>query len=672
MPKNTTPKSTARESPPQNANQLVALQLAKSGLPVFPCKPDKSPLTANGFKASTTDTKQVKAWWTKYPDAMPGLPTGAASGVAVLDIDRKGDKDGFKALKQAGLHKAVKAPYVVDTPSGGQHIYYAHVDGLGCSNTGLPTGVDVRADGGYVIAPGSIAPQGRYAVSGKAKDMTAKPFPAKLIKLVGKRKTTTPQSSEPTQPWKIVKAALKSIPNNGQGVDVSRDWWIKMLAALHHESSGSEKGLRLAHKWSDRLPGADPAETDRVWDSFGKGTSKATGATILHEARDHGWDDPSLVAKFIDLDADTSSKPFFQDMADLLANPAPPREWHVKDWIPAKTVHLMGGDGGTGKSLLALQLAVATGTKAEWLGHEIHKPGVALYYGAEDDQDEIHRRLQEVCEGMDVDPHEYAGCVQWRSAIAEDTVFAVLDQSGRVKPTPLMKRIDSEIADVRPSVVVLDTLANLHALDPNSQEQAKAFVSLLIGICQRHGCTIILLAHPSRSGMATGNGDGFSVGWNNSARSRSYLSASTDNPAIKILTSKKANYGPTGLQIKMEWQNGIFRQVNDEYADASVAQSVFLEILDRLTSEGRFYGAVPAANYAPARFAEEPEAHDASLTKAQMATAMKAMLKAGILTIEDYETEDRKSRKRLARGEFDLRQCDFEDLDSDRKDRNGD
>jgi hypothetical protein len=241
------------------------------------------------------DHRQIDRWWDKHPDALPGLPTGAASGVAVLDIDRKDDKDGFTALSDAGLDRFTDVRYVVDTPSGGQHIYFAHIDGLRCSTSKIAEGVDVLADGGYVIAPGAETTQGTYATSSNSEDMTAKPFPKTLRKLVGQRKATTkPQSSEPTQAWKIVKAALQSIPNNGKGADVSRDWWVKMLAALHHESSGSAKGRKLAHTWSDRWPGADPSETDRVWDSFGKGTSKATGATILHEARDHGHWCPSL------------------------------------------------------------------------------------------------------------------------------------------------------------------------------------------------------------------------------------------------------------------------------------------------------------------------------------------------------------------------------------------
>src|SRR5262249_60033588 len=56
--------------------------------PVFPCNPDdKRPLTVHGFKDASRDETQVRAWFTRFPDAMIGIPTGEISGVWVLDID---------------------------------------------------------------------------------------------------------------------------------------------------------------------------------------------------------------------------------------------------------------------------------------------------------------------------------------------------------------------------------------------------------------------------------------------------------------------------------------------------------------------------------------------------------------------------------------------------------
>lgn len=687
-PKNTT----------SNSNLQAALSHAKAGRPVFPCKPvSHIPLVTGGFHAATTNPAQIERWWQKWPNAMAGIPTGPRSGLSVLDLDMKKGKDGIRALRDLGFDPDSLTEIVGETTTGGRHLFFAHPEGLKCSADKLAKGVDVRAEGGYVIAPGAVEKKGHYRLL--SGDLSG-PLPAwpEGLRPAHREAPVAVSGVREGLPFKMIREAVLSIPNDSE---THRGIWTQVGFGLHFESEGSDEGLELFHKWSAPHGTYDEGKTDYFWrtvrDQIG---SKVTFATIRSMARRHGWRDPiweaqraaefdsefdshwtpeelveaetaATIAELVGdpaaikakADLDAIVGPFFMDMADLLSVPAPAREWHVQDWIPAKTVHMLGGDGGTGKSLLGIQLAVATGTGAEWLGHEIGKPGVALYYGAEDDRDELHRRFEDVCRGLDVDPAEHRGRVRWRSAVAEDTVFATINRKGKVEATPVLKRMEQEIAKLKPSLVVLDTLANLHALDPNSQEHAKAFVGLLIGISQRHGCTFVLLAHPSRTGLASGDGDGFSVGWNNGVRSRSYFAADKDNPQIMVLSQKKSNYGKRGLEMKVEWQQGVFVKVNDEYADASTAKFVFLEILDRLTKQGDSFSTKPGSNYAPNRFAEEPEAEEAGISKEQFSKAMKAMLKANVLKVEDYQKPDRKPGKRLARGEFDLVQVedDFTD-----------
>jgi putative DNA primase/helicase len=51
-------------------------------IPVFPCNPDdKRPFTVHGFKDASREEAQVRAWWTRFPDAMIAIPTGEISGV---------------------------------------------------------------------------------------------------------------------------------------------------------------------------------------------------------------------------------------------------------------------------------------------------------------------------------------------------------------------------------------------------------------------------------------------------------------------------------------------------------------------------------------------------------------------------------------------------------------
>jgi RecA-family ATPase len=75
--------------------------------------------------------------------------------------------------------------------------------------------------------------------------------------------------------------------------------------------------------------------------------------------------------------------------------PVPPREWIVPDYIPHKTVTLLSGDGGTGKSLLAMQLAAARALARDWIGL-LPEPGCTLILSAEDDADEMQRRLDDI------------------------------------------------------------------------------------------------------------------------------------------------------------------------------------------------------------------------------------------------------------------------------------
>jgi hypothetical protein len=132
---------------PTPARKQSALKIANKGKPVFPCKPDKKPYTPQGFKDATTDPARVTAFWTCYPDAKIGMPTGSRSGVFVVDVDR------LEALGE--LPGELPETLTIRTPSGGLHYYLNHVDGITNRTGALPAGIDIRGEGGYVCVPPS-------------------------------------------------------------------------------------------------------------------------------------------------------------------------------------------------------------------------------------------------------------------------------------------------------------------------------------------------------------------------------------------------------------------------------------------------------------------------------------------------------------------------------------
>ena len=154
---------------------------------VFPCKPrGKTPLTEHGFKDASKDPAQIRKWWERWPDANIGIATGAISGIAVLDIDPRHCGDHTLEALEAQHGKLLATPTVL-TGGGGLHFYFRHPGG-GVPNSAskIGQGIDVRGDGGYVIAPQSIHESGNrylWEVSSRIDEIPLAELPAWILNL---------------------------------------------------------------------------------------------------------------------------------------------------------------------------------------------------------------------------------------------------------------------------------------------------------------------------------------------------------------------------------------------------------------------------------------------------------------------------------------------------------
>jgi hypothetical protein len=179
--------TTPSSDPETAAGDLLAaaLTLVEHGLPVFPVKPrSKIPATLDGFKSATVDPDQLRAWWGRWPDANIGVPTGAASGFVVLDVDaRHGGVASFEKLRDQ--HRLPKTAQVL-TGSGGFHYWFRCVGELRNSAGLLGDGLDVRGDGGYVVVPPSVHESGNPYEWLRELDQAAE-WPAALVADAEKR-----------------------------------------------------------------------------------------------------------------------------------------------------------------------------------------------------------------------------------------------------------------------------------------------------------------------------------------------------------------------------------------------------------------------------------------------------------------------------------------------------
>src|ERR1700731_200601 len=132
-----------------------ALNYARLGFPVFPCRPGgKEPmgsLVPSGCLDATTDIETIKRWWTQCPTANIGLATGSKSGVSVVDLD------GLEGINSGRTLKLSSS--VTSLTGNGRQLFYADSNGqLKNSVKKLAAGVDIRGMGGYVVVPPSLHP----------------------------------------------------------------------------------------------------------------------------------------------------------------------------------------------------------------------------------------------------------------------------------------------------------------------------------------------------------------------------------------------------------------------------------------------------------------------------------------------------------------------------------
>lgn len=216
-----------------------ALQYASEGIPVFPCRADKRPLTPNGFKDATTDPAIIEGWWQRWPDAMVGAPTGKK--FSVLDLDAKNGKDGFARIPDWKQ----RSPVIALTRNGGAHLYFQAERSPRNSADDIAPGVDTRGDGGYVIMPPS--PGYSWVNGHDFADLPPWPDDLRPKGPKGKIKTNRRPQVGATTGTVIVDsmlaAACAAMTNN----DLGWEEWNRRGMAIWAATSGSQPGRELWH-----------------------------------------------------------------------------------------------------------------------------------------------------------------------------------------------------------------------------------------------------------------------------------------------------------------------------------------------------------------------------------------------------------------------------------------
>ncbi len=284
----------------------------------------------------------------------------------------------------------------------------------------------------------------------------------------------------------------------------------------------------------------------------------------------------------------------------------PPRRWIVDSLLPVGQVTMLNGDGGLGKSTLAMQLMAAAAVGRQWLGFNVMSCR-SLGVFCEDAADELHARMADIVDHLDVGFLDLKP-MTLSSRVGLDNVLVATDRYGKnPKATALYHDIRRQAVGFGAQLVILDSLHDLFGGNENSRVEARHFIGLLRRLAMDIDGAVLLCAHPSVAGMQNGSGSSGNTAWNNAVRSRLYLTrppvtAEDDDADLdaRQLKTMKANYGRAGGKIALRWSRGVF--VREGYAgtvDGQVARiemdGRMLAALRAMIENGSMVAADPAA-----------------------------------------------------------------------------
>lgn len=458
----------------------------------------KRPVVKKWESEATSDPDEARAAWMN-PEHDPelggwkGYNIAVACGpseLVVLDIDIKDGRDGFAEMKKSGIE--LPPTYSVRTPTGGLHLYFTAPKGIriGSGANVLAAGIDIRADGGIVVAAGSVTDKGAYTVNA---DLPVAPLPPRLIdQLAG---SVTPLSEKRA-------ARIPDVIPQGE-----RESVLVSLAGSMRRRGASVEGILAALEVENDtrcVPPVSRSDLERISNSMGR----YDPADPVPGVEDDIEPDPDLLAKtLVQLETmriaqDTMKARAMRRQREILggmsepmnvldfvaAGPDPtetciwgvPEQGGVMAWAENQGV-IVAGPPGTGKSTIALQVILRRVgiLEGDVLGMPVIPSDDPLVYLALDRADQIRQSIRRM-----VPP-----------SAAREAVQRLL-MIDNLPPTVDLRQVESFIGWLQgmgAKGVVMDSAKDL-GFDLNDSSEGQAF-NFLVQATLRAGVQIFVTHH---------------------------------------------------------------------------------------------------------------------------------------------------------------------------------
>ncbi|UXN70920.1 bifunctional DNA primase/polymerase [Devosia neptuniae] len=554
----------------------LALDYIGGQWPVFPCRnadeetgrydpktgefevlKAKSPLVSNGFRGATLSERVARELWKRYPQAMVGIPTGIKTGVWVLDVDKKTLDDGsvidgfewLDAMQEE--HGALPETSIVTTPRGGKHYYWRYADGV--KNRGdIGRGVDVRGEGGFVIAAGSVMADGRaYSDDDPAAPIVEAPQWLLDLVMPPEREDFGPSSEYTYRPGAhepyvnaAVEAEMNKLANTGQG---GRGYQLNASAfslgqlvgagALSRGDAEAElfraaqangvlaadgepetrrkikRGLDSGEKEPRRIPerGTHQEDNTRLVDvtrMIENGRRKAAAAQENTQERISAPDTHERISA-PEREPEATPTPI-EPVQDQPKQPkqfaATPFNWIDPKILPRRSfafgvhyirkyVSVTVAPGGLGKTANSIVDTLSMTSGRPLAGTKPKDRLRVWLFNAEDPRDELERRIMAACLHYRLKPDDINGWLFLDTGREQEMVIAHDDKKGVKINEPIVEAVVAQILQNQIDVMIVDPFVSTHGVNENDNGAIDKVAKLWAHIADRTNCSIDIVHH---------------------------------------------------------------------------------------------------------------------------------------------------------------------------------
>ena len=434
------------------------------GFSIFPLTPNsKIPLPGSqGFKDSFKDYTKAQDTWYENPQYNIGIATGEVSNLTVIDLDGEQGLKSFDEIK----HLFPMEPMVVKTP-GGYHLYFEYNPGFH-SGAGFLPGVDVRNDGGYVVAPGSVVTdddkgynQAPYKILRDVAPKTIDNVPEMFLKHTRKDKV----DSDGNTSNKTFSELLGGSDQGTRDNDL-----VRFLGTLGRLPINQEDRRTLAYYFADQCrPTLDYSLVDEKLDRM------AVTYDFTEEIEDY---------------ADKETDVLLEHATAFLNKEVKPEEYLVDNMLAKGTLNVIGAYAKVGKSTLTRQLSVCVAQGKPFLGREVEQ-GAVLYLALEEQPGRVYNHFKTI-------------------GLQENDPLYLFTGRFQVPYDRVMTSLRHHVEDKQIKLLVIDTISRMpkeRRLDMNDYVGVSEWLEPYMAIAHELNVCLVLIYHQSKGGRSAEDHD---------------------------------------------------------------------------------------------------------------------------------------------------------------------